>query len=184
MERFSAGSGLSIVTKVPSHRDRGRRVLPILMASLLLATYLTIAAGVSHQVLAVGCYGHTCEGKSPIAMGCTADEDPWAVDGQPAQHGIPGFQIFHYFSARCQASWNVTVSNSPGLAGAFDVLEFSDSKCTHLVSWEGTGIYFDGTQTAVGSPMADETKYWVYAATNPDWEYTSWPQFPRTQACI
>jgi hypothetical protein len=52
MERFRAGSGLSIVTEVACLRDQGRRVLLILMASLLLATSWTVAAGVSHHVFA------------------------------------------------------------------------------------------------------------------------------------
>jgi hypothetical protein len=181
MKHFKSG----LFSHLAPHGLKG--AILTLTVALFLGSIIGSArvVGNATPALAAGCYGHTCEGQSPISTGCYMDQDPRAVDLEPAQNGMPAFDIYHYFSAACQASWNVTVSNSPGLAGAFDVLEFSDSGCTHLVSWQGSAIYpGDSAQQVVGSPMADETSYWVYAATNPDWAYTSWPQFFRTVDCI
>ena len=68
---------------------------------------------------AVGCHGSTCNGKSPVAMGCGADAVTInsVVDEDNASGGTFGRQVVELrYSRKCNASWSRVTGAAGGTA--------------------------------------------------------------------
>lgn len=88
------------------------------LVTVLLAVPLLVL-GAATPALAVGCHGASCNGKSPVVMGCAADAVTVTsvVDQDNAAGGTFGRQVVQLrYSRRCNAAWARVIAAAGGTA--------------------------------------------------------------------
>jgi hypothetical protein len=86
-------------------------------AVVVMATAVTVLSAAPAS--AAGCFGHTCNGRNPVAMGCGADAVTinHVTQQDNASGGTFGRQVVQLrYSRRCNASWARVIASAGGTA--------------------------------------------------------------------
>jgi len=119
----------------------------------------------------VGCYGYSCDGKNPIAMGC--DADAWYEYTDTGSAGLSTAAISLRFSPACGAAWALVKFDSPleGEVGNAIITRNNDGRQYDCANG-GNGIVLRG-QTSCYSGMVGDADYTLSAYASGMYNYGS-----------
>jgi hypothetical protein len=140
-----------------------RRSAALVVAALVASFALTVVR--DRPADAAGCYGNTCTGRDPIAMGCSGDAR--TIDRFSA-----GFRVELRYSARCDAAWVKAIgTTSSRYRGAIHGFSSRSAPYPYVVYGTGTPTR-DGTYSLMVS-----FRSWVAACQ--EYNASGW----STQGC-
>jgi hypothetical protein len=111
--------------------SRALRNLPVVVVVALLATFV-VNVSQDRPASAASCYGNTCTGKDPVAMGC-------AGDARTIEQFTAGFRVELRYSPRCDAAWaKATGTTSSRYRAAIHGFQSRTSPYPYVVQATGT----------------------------------------------